>query len=122
MPGTVVDVGGRRCLLLSETDAVVHDAGGARDLIEEALGERVEIIAIPVGRLGAEFFQLRSGLAGEVLQKAVNYGFKLAIIGDIASHVAASTAFRDLVVEVARGDAVFFVPDLDALDARLRPA
>jgi hypothetical protein len=53
------------------------------------------------------------------MQKFVNYGVRLAIVGDISAHVAASTPFRDLVYESNRGRQVWFVADLDALDSRL---
>jgi hypothetical protein len=54
-----------------------------------------------------------------VLQKAANYGFKFAVVGDIAAHVAASDALRDFVVESNRGTSIFFAPDMEALTERL---
>jgi hypothetical protein len=115
MPQQVLDVAGQRCLLADESGPVVRDADGGRILIEEALSERARIIAVPAARLDTSFFQLRSGLAGEVLQKAANYRLKFAVIGDISAHVAASDALRDFVVECNRGDSIFFIPDLQAL-------
>jgi hypothetical protein len=116
---TIVDLAGQRCLLVDADGAVVRDASGGRDLIEEALGERATVIAVPVERLDPSFFELRSGLAGEVLQKAVNYRMRFAVIGDISSHVAASGALRDFVVESERGSSIFFVADVAGLEARL---
>lgn len=88
-------------------------------LIGDCLGEAAEVLALPVGAIGEEFFRLRSGLAGEVLQKLVNYRIKLAIVGDVSRPVEASTAFHDLVVEAERGTDLYFVADLDQLAARL---
>ena len=43
----------------------------------------------------------------------------LAVVGDIAGKVAASAALADWVRESNRGRSLWFVPDLDALAARL---
>ena len=91
----------------------------ALDLIGAAFS-RADVVAVPAARLDPRFFALRTGLAGEIMQKFVNYRMRLAVVGDISAHVAASTALRDLVVESNRGDHVWFVADLDELDAHLR--
>lgn len=98
---------------------MVRDASGGRYLVEEVLNHRATVIAVPVERLDPSFFQLRSGLAGEVIQKVLNYHCKFAVIGDITAHVAASDALRDLVVECNRGRDIFFVDDIAALEERL---
>ncbi len=57
------------------------------------------------------FFDLKTGFAGEVLQKYANYSMKLAVVGDFEKHT--SESFRAFVRECNRGSTVFFVPDLD---------
>ncbi|APU16671.1 MULTISPECIES: DUF4180 domain-containing protein [Actinoalloteichus] len=90
----------------------------ALDLVGAAfLGAKA--VAVPAGRLDESFYRLRTGFAGEVMQKFVNYNVRLAVIGDIAAHLASSSALRALVEESNRGRHVWFLPDLDALDARL---
>ncbi len=49
----------------------------------------------------------------------MNYRIRLAIVGDVSRWVAASTAFRDLVVEAERGTDLLFVADMTALGERL---
>jgi hypothetical protein len=93
----------------------------ALDLIGAAfLG--AEVVAVPASRLDERFFSLGTRFAGEVMQKFVNYRLRLAVIGDISRHLATSSALRALVHESNHADHVWFVPDLDALDARLRAA
>ena len=77
------------------------------------------MIAVPVARLSPDFFVLRTGLAGAVAQKVVNYRLRLAVIGDISTALAASAPLRDWVVESNRRGEVLFMPDLSALAARL---
>ncbi|OLT23902.1 alpha/beta hydrolase [Actinomadura sp. CNU-125] len=91
----------------------------ALDLIGAAfLG--AELVAVPARRLDERFFALGTRFAGEIMQKFVNYRIRLAIVGDISAHLETSSALRALVAESNTGGHVWFVPDLDALDARLR--
>ena len=120
MPTNVIEIAGQRCLVFDATGPEFGDANSAREIVEEALGERASLIAVPVGRLGDAFFQLRTGVAGEMLQKAANYRLRFAVIGDVSAHVAASDAFRDLVVESERSESLYFAKDVQALTERLR--
>lgn len=88
-------------------------------LVADTYDGDVETIVVPVGRLDPEFFRLRSGIAGEFVQKLVNYRKRLVVLGDITEHVSASSALHDFVVESDRGDHLWFAADLDALDSRL---
>ena len=106
-------------LRYGEGDGAIDSERAATDLIGDAWGEGVTVVAVPVDRLSPEFFQLRSGLAGSIAQKLVNYRITLAIIGDIAAYLDASNALRDWVRESNRGDELWFVPDDGALAARL---
>lgn len=87
--------------------------------MSKAWEHNVSVIAVPVARFDPEFFRLRSGLAGEITQKIVNYRAKLAVIGDISDKTTESVALRDFVRECNRGNSIFFLPDLDALSAKL---
>lgn len=78
-----------------------------------------DVVAVPAARLDERFFSLGSRFAGKLMQKVVNYRLKPAVVGDISSYLAASSAPRALVGESSGSDQVWFVPDLDALDARL---
>ena len=94
----------------------------ALDLIGDALGQDAELVAVPVERVADEFFRLRSGVAGAVMQKFVNYRLRLAVVGDASQHIAESTALRDFVHETNNGGHIWFLPTYDDLDAKLRPA
>lgn len=91
----------------------------AVDLIGSASG-RAEVVAVPVARIAPAFFTLAGGVAGEVVQKFANYRLRLAVVGDVTEHVAASTALRDFVREADRGGQTWFVADEAELAARLR--
>lgn len=91
----------------------------ATDIIGDLFGTGARVVAIPVTRLGDGFLTLSTRLAGEVIQKFVNYGFQVAFVGDISAAVAASDALRDFVRESNRGRHVWFVADMGELEAKL---
>jgi hypothetical protein len=106
-------------ILHADAEPMISTSDDVNDVIGSAWGESISLIALPVARLDPEFFRLRSGLAGDILQKFVNYRLPVAVIGDIAEFTAASDALRDFVWESNRGDHVWFLPDEAALTAKI---
>lgn len=121
-PPQVQEIAGQTVLVVPAEAGPFETVDQFTGLIGDCLGEGAGMLVLPVEAVGDEFFRLRSGLAGEVLQKLVNYRIKLAIVGDVSRPVEASTAFRDLVVEAERGTDLYFVADTAALAARLEEA
>ena len=93
--------------------------GDALDLIGETLQQGTSLILVPVERLDDEFFQLKTGLAGQIIQKFVTYRLRLEILGNISGYVAQSHALRDFVYESNCGTQVWFLADLQELNQRL---
>lgn len=116
---TVRTRNGTRMLLCAADGPELTTEQQAVDLIAEALSDGIDTVVLPVARLDERFFTLRSGFAGQVVQKFTQYRRRLVIVGDIAAHVAASTALRDWIGEANRGRHVWFVGDLAELDQRL---
>ncbi|HEY3261104.1 MAG TPA: DUF4180 domain-containing protein [Pseudonocardiaceae bacterium] len=119
MADTIAERHGIRVLLCDPDGARMRSDRDVVDLIARALEQRAELVAVPVARLDERFFPLSTGVAGDVMQKFVNYRLRLAIVGDIAAHLGASTALPALVRESNRGRQLWFVADLAELDARL---
>lgn len=119
MADTIEMLGGNRVLSCDPDGPTVRTDRDAVDLIGAALGNQCAWVVLPVERLGDEFFSLKTRVAGEMLQKFVNYERRLAIVGDISRHLAASGPLRDFVAETNRGRQVWFVPDRAALAAKL---
>ena len=80
---------------------------------------QAKVIAIPVERLDEDFLTLSTRIAGEVVQKFVNYGIRAVFVGDVSAAVARSDALRDFIRESNRGRHVWFVADLAELEAKL---
>ncbi|MDR3084435.1 MAG: DUF4180 domain-containing protein [Streptomyces sp.] len=91
----------------------------AMDLIGNAGYQGAHWVVIPAERFDEAFFRLRTRVAGDIVQKFVQYRMGLAVIGDISRHTQASSALRDFVRECNRGHQTWFVADLDELRERL---
>ena len=118
MTGQVIDRNGVPVLVVDSAGAPIASGDDVLDLIGSAFGQ-AETVAIPAERLDERFFALRTGVAGEIMQKFVNYRIRLAVVGDISGHLAKSSALRALVHESNRGGQIWFVNDLDELDRHL---
>ena len=90
-------------------------AGGA-DAVELIASLRYETdcekMVLSKACLDEAFFRLSSGLAGEVLQKFVNYQMRLAIVGDFSQYT--SKPLRDFIYESNQGTQVGFWPTEEA--------
>ncbi|GLU48282.1 DUF4180 domain-containing protein [Nocardiopsis ansamitocini] len=106
-------------LVCSSEGPPLRDERAATDVLGDGFGRGATWVAVPVARLTDAFFQLRTRVAGEIVQKFANYRMGLAIVGDISRYVDSSTALRDFVGESNRGGQLCFVPDIDALRTRL---
>ena len=118
MDSTVLQLGNFHVLVLDASNDLPV-ATVPNDLIGLAWEHEVEIVAVPAGCLPEEVFELRSGLLGEMAQKAANYRIRMVIVGDVSRHVAASKAFHDYVYETNKGLTLWFMADLAALETRL---
>jgi Domain of unknown function (DUF4180) len=124
---TIAPVTTDRMVMIADVPVLVCAPDGRRlateadatDLIGDAFGCQVDVVAVPVARLTDDFFALRTGLAGAIMQKFVNYHLRFVVVGDVSEFVAGSTALRDFVAETNRGRQVWFVADENELAARL---
>lgn len=119
MSGEVREIAGRRVFVCAEAGPCLAEYRALTDLIGELFSAETKVVAIPLARLGPDFLRLSSGVAGEVLQKLVNYQRMPVVVGDAAEAAERSVPLRDFMRESNRGQSVWFVDDLAALEARL---
>lgn len=98
-------------LLASESDAL--------DLVGDAYGMDASVVVVPLARLHPDFFDLSTRVAGEFLQKLVNYRIRLVIEGDISPFTDICESLRAFVAESNRGPHIWFVPDRLSLHDRI---
>lgn len=106
-------LGKNNCIVYIESeDILITDSQSALDLMMTVKYEKdCSSIVLDKNAISEEFFRLSSGIAGEILQKFVNYHIKLAIIGDFSKYT--SKPFHDFIHECNKGNEIFFVNNLD---------
>jgi len=112
-------IGGHAVFVCAEDGRCLAEDRALRDLIGELFDAGARLVAVPLARLGPDFLRLSTGVAGQVLQKLVNYHFQIAVLGDVSTAAANSEPLRDFIRESNRGRTVWFVDDLAALEAKL---
>jgi hypothetical protein len=119
MTASSIVLAGERVYLLDDEGPLIAGADDVVAMLGDVLGSGAGMIAIPVRRLAPEFFVLRTKVAGDVVQKLVNYRLRVAVVGDIDEAVARSSALADWVREANRRSELWFVRDLAELERRL---
>lgn len=104
-----VEAGGKPSAVVSGGEIVIEDVQSALDLMATVHYETgCDRIVINKSLLSESFFDLKTRLAGEILQKFVNYRVKMAIVGDFS--VYPSQSLRDFIYECNNGSDIFFLP------------
>lgn len=107
--------------IVTGAEKVIVDANSAMDLLMDAIYNwDCHRIAIDKRLVAEEFFILSSGLAGEILQKYVNYGGKIGIWGDYSRYT--SKPLKDFIYESNKGNNVFFVETQEEAVSKLSSA
>lgn len=115
---TGIEENGVLCVLVESDEPVITDAQSAIDLLMSAqydVGSKD--IVIPKQLVVEDFFILSTGLAGEILQKYVNYGGRMAIYGNYSRYT--SKPLKDFMYESNKGRDFFFVSTRDEAVAAL---
>lgn len=113
MHGSIHAIHDKRVLVCPDTGPMVSSEADGNDLLTAAMGERADVLVLPASRLGDDFLRLRTGVAGAIVQKFVNYRIRLAIVGDIGTALEKSEALRDFVREANKGQVFWVVGSLD---------
>jgi hypothetical protein len=92
----------------------------AVELIGEVVGQNAALVVIPTERFNESFFHLKTRVAGEILQKFVQYGVRVAIVGDISRYTEDSSSLRDFVRDPNRSDTIWFAATFEEIENRLR--
>jgi hypothetical protein len=90
-----------------------------RDVMGDAFSLGVDTVVIPVERLDAAFYDLRSGVAGDIVQSFVNYHLRLVVLGPLPPAAMSSGSFPAFVSEANRGSQTWFVETAEELQRRL---
>lgn len=103
----MIEQNGSRIAEVLGDELLITTAASALDLLASVRYEtNCDRILISKALVCEDFFILSTGLAGEILQKFVNYGGKLAIWGEYSRYT--SKPLQDFIRESNRGEQFFF--------------
>lgn len=98
--------------IVNSNEIIIKDVQSAIDFIMSVKYETdCSKIALNKSAIIEDFFILSKGLAGEILQKFINYQIKFAIIGDYSKYT--SKPLKDFIYESNNGKDIFFVTSED---------
>jgi hypothetical protein len=82
------------------------------DIFGDLMAQNCDRIIIHERSLHVDFFDLKTRIAGEVLQKFSNYRVKLAIVGDFDKYQ--SKSLQDFIFESNKSNYVFFTDSINS--------
>ena len=110
--------GGCTVAELTGPEPVLTDAQSALELAMTArYAAGADRLLVDKAAVAEDFFILSTGLAGEILQKFVNYQVKMAVYGDFSRYT--SKPLRDFIYESNQGEHFWFAPTREEALRRL---
>ncbi len=88
-------------------DTVINKSEDGLDLLGDLYYQGFDAIIIHEKNIIVDFFDLKSGIAGEILQKFSTYRVRLTIVGDFAKYT--SKSLKDFIYESNKGKQINFV-------------
>lgn len=102
--------------VISENIVIANSEDGV-DLLGNIYYQGFDRVIIHEKNIAPEFFDLKTKIAGEILQKFSNYRVRLAIVGEFSKYN--SQSLKDFIYESNKGKQVNFVDSVAAALARL---
>ncbi|MGW8314542.1 MAG: DUF4180 domain-containing protein [Bacteroidales bacterium] len=119
MKVTITQINGEHIAEVNSENVLIRETQDALDLIANCDYQGSRKIIIKEKNLTPDFFNLKSGFAGEVLQKFSNYNVCLAIIGDFYDYP--SKSLKDFIYESNKVGRINFVSSREeAIDRLIR--
>lgn len=107
-----IELSGNKIAIINSDEVIVKDTSTALDLVMSAQYEYNSYrILINKEAIAEDFFILSTRLAGDIVQKFVNYGIKFAIVGDFSKYT--SKPLKDFMYESNHGNDLFFVESIE---------
>jgi hypothetical protein len=98
-----------------DSDEILIAAGA--DVLGLIYSYEQDNIILAQKNIAPAFFDLSSGLAGEVAQKLVNYRRRIAVVGDFTE--IGSKSLKDFIYESNKRGNIFFVGSVEEARQRL---
>jgi hypothetical protein len=107
----IIELKGDRISVLKSDKTIILETGDALDLMAESSSLDSRKIIIHKNQLIEDFFDLKSGIAGDILQKFSTYKVQLAVIGDFSKY--GSKSLKDFIFESNKHGRINFVGNME---------
>lgn len=98
--------------LIITDEIVIKDTQSALDMIASVQYETdCDKLIIYKSCVADDFFILSTGIAGDILQKFINYRKKIAIVGDYSKYT--SRPLKDFIYESNNGNSIYFLSSIE---------
>lgn len=120
MEVSIVDWQGTLIAEVMSEGLCIRQGQDVLDLFGSLYGTGARCVLLREEHLAEDFFDLRTRLAGDILQKFSNYRIPLAVVGAFDRHD--SRAWQSFVAEYKQGKEIFFVTSREEALDRLAAA
>jgi hypothetical protein len=108
------EVKGKQFTVIAKGTVVINNT---QEFLDTVFNLPSSAIVLHEENLHPDFFELRTGIAGDILQKVVNYKMQLGIVGDFKKYQ--SKSLRDFIYESNKTNIIVFVNTVDEAITRL---
>lgn len=92
---------------VTSDETIISTSDDGLDLLGNLYYQDFDRIVIHEKNITPDFFDLKTGIAGEILQKFSTYRVRLAIVGDFSKYT--SKSLNDFMYESNKGRQIIFV-------------
>lgn len=103
---------GSNICVVSASEIIIHSPEEAFDIMINCAYQGADSIILYEQNISPDFFDLKTRMAGEILQKFSTYRVRLAIVGEFSKYN--SKSLNDFIYESNKGRLVNFVSDTEA--------
>ncbi len=110
-------IGDKQFAEIKSEELILRNVEEGMNLMADFYYQGFDGIILHEKNITSEFFELKSGLAGEVLQKFSNYKMFLAVVGEFDKY--GSNSLRDFIRESNKAGRTVFVGSVEGALKRL---
>ncbi|MCK4530948.1 MAG: DUF4180 domain-containing protein [Candidatus Marinimicrobia bacterium] len=111
MKVTILKINNIPIAILESIESPIATVQDALDLLGNADNQGARKIMIKKEHLHSDFFDLKTGLAGDIMQKIINYYKQLAVVGDFSD--LRKKSWLDFMCESNQTGQIFFAESTD---------
>ncbi len=111
------NIGGIKIAEITSDEIILNSTQDGIDLLGNLYYQEFNKVMIHKQNITFDFFDLKNGIAGEILQKFSNYRVRVAIVGDFSNYT--SKSLSDFIYESNKRKQVIFVSSTEEGLSRL---